>query len=89
VVEVDKPRRLVTTTEAYFGLRFQVTSSLRPEADGTLLELRAETYWPRGLGVVGKLVEAAILSPREGRKELGRLKEFIENNPVPDVPNSS
>jgi hypothetical protein len=61
----------------------------RPEADGTLLELRAETYWPRGLGVVGKLVEAAILSPREGRKELGRLKEFIENNPVPDVPNSS
>ncbi len=80
VIEVDKPRRLVTTTEAYFGLRFDVTSSLTPRAGGTLLELRAETYWPRGFGVVGKLVEAVILSPREGRKELARLKTLIEGN---------
>ena len=50
VTEVDKPRRLVTTTEAYLGLRFDVTSSLTPQSDGTLLELRAETHWPRGFG---------------------------------------
>ena len=28
VMEVDKPRRLMTATEAYFGLRFDVTSLL-------------------------------------------------------------
>jgi uncharacterized protein YndB with AHSA1/START domain len=80
VMEVDKPLRLVTRTNAYFGLRFDVTSSLTPHAGGTLLELRAETYWPRGLGLLGKLVEAAILSPREGQKELARLKALIESN---------
>jgi uncharacterized protein YndB with AHSA1/START domain len=80
VTEVDKPRRLVTTTEAYLGLRFDVTSSLRAQSDGTLLELRAETHWPRGFGLIGRLVEAAILSPREGAKELARLKRLIENS---------
>lgn len=33
-----------------------------------------------GLGLLGRLVEAAILSPREGRKELGRLKALIESD---------
>jgi hypothetical protein len=37
--------------------------------------------WPRGRGLLGKLVEAAILSPREGEKELARLKRLIESNP--------
>ena len=81
VMEVDKPRRLMTATEAYFGLRFDVTSLLKSQSRGTLLELRAETYWPRGLGLLGKLVEAAILGPREGEKELARLKRLIESNP--------
>ena len=81
VMEVDKPRRLMTATEAYFGLRFDVTSSLKSQSGGTLLELRVETHWPRGLGLLGKLVEAAILSPREGGKELARLKRLIEGNP--------
>jgi uncharacterized protein YndB with AHSA1/START domain len=80
VMDVDKPKRLVTRTKAYFGLRFDVTSSLTAQAGGTLLELRAETCWPRGLGLLGKLVEAAILSPQEGRKELARLKALIESD---------
>jgi hypothetical protein len=36
--------------------------------------------WPKRLGLLGKLVEAAILSPREGQKELGRLKALIESD---------
>jgi uncharacterized protein YndB with AHSA1/START domain len=81
VMEVDKPHRLMTSTEAYFGLRFDVTSFLKSQSGGTRLELHAETHWPRGLGLLGKLVEAAILSPREGEKELARLKRLIEGNP--------
>jgi uncharacterized protein YndB with AHSA1/START domain len=80
VVQVDKPRRLVSTTDAYFGLRFDVMSSLSPQSGGTLLGLLAETHWPRGLGVLGKLVEAALLSRREGQKELARLKRLIESS---------
>jgi len=77
----DQPgSRLTTTIEAYFGLRFDVRSSLRPQSGGTLLELHVETHWPRGLGLLGRLVEAAILSPREGQKELGRLKALIESD---------
>ena len=36
------------------------------------------TQWPRGLSVVGKLVELAILNPREARKELAYLKATVE-----------
>jgi hypothetical protein len=39
------------------------------------------------LGLLAKLVEAAILSPREGQTELARLKRLIESNP--GVHNSS
>lgn len=70
----------MTTTEAYFGLRFDVRSSLTPQSGSTLLGLHVETYWPSGLGLLGRLVEAAILSPREGRKEFGRLKALIESD---------
>ena len=80
VTEADKPSRLMTTTEAYFGLRFDVRSLLKLQPGGTLLELHAETHWPRGLGMLGKLLEAAILSPREGQKELARLKGLIERD---------
>jgi uncharacterized protein YndB with AHSA1/START domain len=81
VMEVDKPRRLMTATKAYFGLRFDVTSLLKSQSGDTRLELHVETHWPRGLGLLGKLVEAAILNPREGEKELARLKRLIETNP--------
>ena len=72
VRKAGKPSRLMTTTEAYFGLRFYVESLLTPQSGGT--------HWPKGLGLLGKLVEAAILSPREGQKELGRLKALIESD---------
>jgi len=62
-----KPRRC-----AYFGLQFDVKSLLTPQSGGT--------HWPKGLGLLGKLVEAPILSPREGQKELGRLKALIESD---------
>ena len=45
-----------------------------------LLELHVETHCPSGLGLLGRLVGAAILSPCEGRKELGRLKALIESD---------
>ena len=80
VRKAGKPSRLMTTTEAYFGLRFDVKSLLTPQSGGTLLELQVETHWPKRLGLLGKLVEAAILSPREGQKELGRLKALIESD---------
>ena len=62
-----------TVTEADKPSRLMTTT-------GTLLELHVETHWPRGLGMLGKLLEAAILSPREGQKELGRLKALIERD---------
>jgi uncharacterized protein YndB with AHSA1/START domain len=80
VRKAHTPSRLMTTTEAYFGLRFDVKSLLTPQSGGTLLELQVETHWPKRLGLLGKLVEAAILSPREGQKELGRLKALIESD---------
>jgi hypothetical protein len=80
VTEADKPSRLMTITEAYFGLRFDVRSLLTPQSGGTLLGLQVETHWPRGLGLLGKLVEVAIHSPREGQKELARLKALIESD---------
>ena len=78
VLEEDRPRRLVTRTEAYFGLRFDVVSHLSAKAGGTKLDLQVETHWPPGLRLLGKLVEQAILSRREGRKELANLKALVE-----------
>ena len=78
VLSADPPHRIVTRTVAYFGLKFDVDTYLLPEADGTRLRLRAETHWPRGLGLVGKLVERAILSASEARKELANLKALVE-----------
>jgi uncharacterized protein YndB with AHSA1/START domain len=79
VVEADPPRGLLTHTDAYFGLRFDVASSLAPEGGGTRLGIRAHTLWPRGLGVVGRAIERVVLSGREAAKELARLKALIES----------
>jgi uncharacterized protein YndB with AHSA1/START domain len=70
VMEVDKQLRLVTRTNAYFGLRFDVTSSLTPHAGGTLLELRAETYWPRGLGLLGNWSRPRSSARGRGKRSL-------------------
>lgn len=78
VVAAERPRRLVTRTDAYFGLRFDVVSRLQAEGDGTRLDLHVETHWPRGLGLLGRLLEGVFLSAREGRKELANLKSLVE-----------
>jgi uncharacterized protein YndB with AHSA1/START domain len=85
VLEAERPRRLVTETHAYLGLRFTVVSTLEALEGGTRLRLRVETHWPRGLGLLGKLVELAVLGGREAEKELGRLKALVESrSPGPD-----
>jgi len=78
VLTADVPRELVTRTDAYFGLRFVVTSSLSERAGGTELQLRVVTQWRRGLTTIGKLVERAILSPAEAQKELDNFTALIE-----------
>lgn len=78
VLAADAPNRLVTTTDAYLGLRFDVESRLRPESGGTRLDLRTVTRWPRGLGLIGKLVEYAVLNRNEGNRELANLRGLVE-----------
>lgn len=70
--------RLVTGTEAYLGLRLRVSSTLLATAGGTRLDLRVQTRWPPGLRILGRLVERAIVDPREGSRELGNLKALVE-----------
>jgi uncharacterized protein YndB with AHSA1/START domain len=81
VLEAERPRRLVTETRAYLGLRFTVVSTLEARDDGTRLRLRVDTHWPRGLGLLGRLVELAVLNRREAEKELGQLKALVESLP--------
>ena len=78
VLTAERPRHLVTRTEAFLGLRFDVDSRLYAEWDGTRLDLRMETHWPRGRRLLGRLVELVALNPREARKELGYLKALVE-----------
>ena len=78
VLAAEVPRELVTRTDAYFGLQLEVTSRLEGRSGGTELQLRAVTHWRRRLGPATKIVELAILSPREARKELDKLKALIE-----------
>lgn len=83
IIESDPPRHLLTRTDAYLGLRFHVESQLLPTGDGTQLILRAETWWPRPLRLIGKVIEMAILSSREATKELQNLKTLIEQTAGP------
>jgi uncharacterized protein YndB with AHSA1/START domain len=78
VQSADAPCELVTRTDAYFGLQFELTSRLSGRSGGTDLQLRAAVHWRRSLGPFTKIVELAILSPREARKELAALKALIE-----------
>ena len=78
VLSADPPRLLVTRTDAYFGLDFEVTSRLTERSSGTDLHLSVETHWRRGRGPLARVVEMAILSPREARKELANLKALVE-----------
>jgi uncharacterized protein YndB with AHSA1/START domain len=78
VLSADPPRELLTRTDAYLGLGFDVTSRLTARSGGTDLRLRVVTRWRRGLGPVGRIVELAVLSPREAAKELAHLKALVE-----------
>jgi uncharacterized protein YndB with AHSA1/START domain len=81
VVSAVPPQELVTRTDAYLGLSIEVTSRLVARSGGTDLQLRAVTQWRRRLGPVARLVEMAILSPGEARKELANLKALVERQP--------
>ena len=78
VTASDNATRLVTRTDAYFGLELVVTSRLTERAGGTDLELTVETHWRSRRRLVEKVVERAILSRREARKEPTNLKTIIE-----------
>jgi uncharacterized protein YndB with AHSA1/START domain len=78
VLAADDPHELVTGTDAYLGLQVQVTSRLSGRSAGTDLQLRVATRWRRRLGPVARLVELAVLNPREARKELALLKALVE-----------
>lgn len=80
VVEADPPAHYASHTDAYLGLRFDMIADLVPENGGTRLDIRAVTQWPRGLGLLGRLVELAILSRREGNTELNNLKALVERD---------
>lgn len=83
VLTADVPRELVTMTDAYLGLQFEVTSRLSERSGGTDLQLRVATHWRRSWSPVAKIVERAILSPREARKELAALKALTERDASP------
>jgi hypothetical protein len=77
-LSAQPPHELVTRTDAYLGLRLTLTSLLSERSGGTDLSLRGETHWRRRLGPLAWLIELAILSPREARKELAALKALVE-----------
>ena len=78
VLRADTAHELVTTTDAYLGLQFEVISRLSGRSGGTDLLIRTETHSRRGFGPLAKMVELVILSPREARKELAMLKTVVE-----------
>jgi hypothetical protein len=43
-----------------------------------ILQLQAQILWPRGLRLIGRLVELAFLNPREANREVKRLKVVVE-----------
>jgi deazaflavin-dependent oxidoreductase (nitroreductase family) len=78
VVTAERPRLLVSRTEASLGLMVTVESTLRAVGGGTRLDIAVRTEWPRALRLLGRIVEPVILSGREAAKELTRLKALVE-----------
>lgn len=73
-------------THAYFGLSFELTANLLHEQGGTRLLLQAQTHWPKGLGLFGRVAEHAFLNGREATRELERLKLLVESEAAKDSP---
>jgi uncharacterized protein YndB with AHSA1/START domain len=78
VTAADPPAHHATHTRAVLGLTFDLLADLTAEEGGTRLGLEARTDWPRGLRLVGRAVESALLSEREAIKELANLKALVE-----------
>lgn len=80
VVEATSPHRYRSRTEAYLGLSFEMVAHLIPENEGTRLELTARTQWPWHLRLLGRLIEAVLLSGHEASRELKQLKLLVEGS---------
>ena len=78
VLEAVRPVTYRSRTDAYLGLSFDLTAALMPDQSGTRLELQAVTHWPRGMRLLGRLVEAVVLSGHEANLELKNLKLLVE-----------
>ena len=83
VLAADVPHSLVTTTDAYLGLSFEVSSRLSERSGGTDLALHVATHWRHRPRLVVALVERVVLSPREAHKELAALKALVEGQSWP------
>ena len=83
ITAADPPTHHASRTQAVLGLTFELLADLMAERGGTRLALEARTDWPRGLGLVGRAVEAALLSEREALKELANLKALVEGQDEP------
>jgi hypothetical protein len=68
-----------TADDASLGLRFTAASVLELVGVGTRLDLCVTTDWPRGLGLLGRLVERAMLSRGEATEELAGLTALVES----------
>jgi len=78
VTRAVRPAVYASRTNAYLGLSYDLTTNFLSEKDGTRLQLLAQTHWPKGLGLVGRVVEFAFLNGREATRELERLKVLVE-----------
>jgi uncharacterized protein YndB with AHSA1/START domain len=85
VLEAVRPFEYRSRTSAQLGLVFETIAHLVPEANGTRLELEAQTHWPLGMRLLGRLVEAVVLSGHEGHREMKQLKLLVESRRGRDV----
>ena len=86
VTEAVRPELHRSRTKAYFGLSFELTAKLLPERSGTKILLEAQTHWPKGLGLLGQVVEFAVLNAREANRELERLRVLVESEAADESP---
>jgi uncharacterized protein YndB with AHSA1/START domain len=78
ITAADRPGHHASHTQAVLGLTFDLVADLTAADGGTRLALEARTEWPRGLRLLGRAVESALLSEREAVKELTNLKTLVE-----------